>query len=101
MAFFEALGVPLKTERGRRVFPVSDSAHDIADALERYASGVQVIRETVTAVLTEEGRAVGVQTGQGNYQGRAVLLACGGASYPEQAPTGTATGWRRLWVTRL
>ena len=88
MAFFEALGVPLKTERGRRVFPVSDSAHDIADALERYASGVQVIRETVTAVLTEEGRAVGVQTGQGNYQGRAVLLACGGASYPGTGSNG-------------
>lgn len=93
MAFFEALGVPLKTERGRRVFPVSDNAHDIADALERYASGVQVIRETVTAVLTEEGRAVGVQTGQGNYQGRAVLLACGGASYPG---TGSNGGGYRL-----
>ena len=34
MAFFESLGVPLKTERGNRVFPVSDNAHDIARALD-------------------------------------------------------------------
>ncbi len=36
MAFFERIGVPLKTERGSRVFPLSDSAHDVANALERY-----------------------------------------------------------------
>ena len=61
MAFFEGLGVPLKTERGRRVFPVSDSAHDIADALERWAQGATVVREAVKEVLVEEDRAVGLQ----------------------------------------
>ena len=65
MAFFEGLGVPLKTERGRRVFPVSDNAHQIADALARWAGEAQVIRQAVTEVLTEDGRAVGVKTAQG------------------------------------
>ena len=88
MAFFEGLGVPLKTERGRRVFPVSDSAHDIADALERWARGAAVVRETVTQVLTENGRAVGGKTPQGTYRGRRVILACGGASYPGTGSNG-------------
>ena len=88
MAFFEGLGVPLKTERGRRVFPVSDSAHDIADALERWAQGATVVREAVKEVLVEEGRAVGVTTDAGTYQGRSVILCCGGASYPGTGSNG-------------
>ncbi len=88
MAFFENMGVPLKTERGRRVFPQSDSAHDIANALERWAKGAQVVREPVTQVLTENGRVVGVKTPQGTYHGRSVILACGGASYPGTGSNG-------------
>ena len=88
MAFFEGLGVPLKTERGRRVFPVSDNAHDIAGALERYAAGATVIREAVTAVLVEKGRAVGVRTAAGTYRGGSVILCCGGASYPGTGSNG-------------
>ena len=88
MAFFQELGVPLKTERGRRVFPQSDSAHDIANALERWAKGAQVVRDPVTQVLTENGRVVGVKTPQGTYHGRSVILACGGASYPGTGSNG-------------
>lgn len=88
MAFFQELGVPLKTERGRRVFPQSDSAHDIANALERWAKGAQVVREPVTQVLTENGWVVGVKTPQGTYHGRSVILACGGASYPGTGSNG-------------
>lgn len=100
MAFFEGLGVPLKTERGRRVFPVSDSAHDIADALERYAAGAAIVREAVTAVLVENGEAVGVRTAAGEYRGRGVILCCGGAPPTRgRAPTGTATSWPRRWAT--
>ncbi len=88
MAFFENMGVPLKTERGRRVFPVSDNAHDIADALERYAHGAKVVREPVKEVLTEEGRATGVCAGNVSYYGRSVILACGGASYPGTGSNG-------------
>ena len=88
MAFFEGMGVPLKTERGRRVFPVSGNAHDIAGALERYAAGARVVRETVTEVLVREGRAAGVRTAGGEYRGRSVILACGGASYPGTGSNG-------------
>ena len=88
MAFFEELGVPLKTERGRRVFPLSDNAHDIANALERWAQGAEVIREPVKEVLTQEGRAVGVRTQTGAYGGASVILCCGGASYPGTGSNG-------------
>ena len=88
MAFFEGLGVPLKTERGRRVFPVSDNAHQIADALARWAGEAQVIRQAVTEVLTEDGRAVGVKTAQGVYHAQGVIFCCGGASYPGTGSNG-------------
>ena len=88
MAFFEGLGVPLKTERGRRVFPVSDNAHQIADALARWAGEAQVIRQAVTEVLTEDGRAVGVKTAQGAYHAQGGILCCGGASYPGTGSNG-------------
>ena len=88
MAFFEGLGVPLKTERGRRVFPQSDSAQDIAEALARWAAGARVVRQPVTQILLEGGRAAGVRTPQGDVRGRAVLLCCGGASSPGTGSTG-------------
>ena len=99
MAFFEGLGVPLKTERGRRVFPVSDNAHDIAGALERYAAGATVIREAVTAVLVENGRAVGCAPPPGRTGAAASSSAAGAPPTRGQAPTGTATSWPRLWAT--
>ncbi len=88
MAFFQGLGVPLKTERGRRVFPQSDNAHHIADALARWAQGARVIREPVVEVLTQKGQAVGVRTDRGSYGAKSVLLACGGASYPGTGSNG-------------
>ena len=88
MAFFEELGVPLKVERGRRVFPQSDSAHDIAQALVRYAAGAQVFREPVTELVLREGRVLGVRTSRGVYTAQAVLLCCGGASYPGTGSNG-------------
>ena len=62
MAFFEKLGVPLKTERGNRVFPVSDSAFDISAALERRlkALKVQVLRDRASALKIEDGAVCGV-----------------------------------------
>ncbi len=84
MAFFQGLGVPLKTERGRRVFPVSDRADDIADALARFVreAGVTVIPQPASAVLVENGQVCGVRTPAGEYRAGSVLIACGGASYP-------------------
>ena len=90
MRFFEELGVPLKTERGRRVFPQSDSAHDIADALARFATGngAALVQEPAVRVLVENGGVQGVETPQGQYRAPAVILACGGASYPGTGSNG-------------
>ena len=83
MALFEGLGVPLKVERGRRVFPVSDRAEDIRRALVRYAAGAELRAEEVTKLLLEEGRCVGVSCQSGRqYRGDWVLVATGGVSYP-------------------
>ena len=90
MRFFEELGVPLKTERGNRVFPVSDKADDIADALgrEMKALGVEVINRRVTRILTENGAVCGVSAGGTEYCSQSVLIACGGRSYPATGSTG-------------
>ena len=84
MAFFEELGVPLKTERGRRVFPVSDKASDISEALLRAASssGVTVRQGEVREVLVENSFVCGVRTSDGDFSADAVVLATGGLSYP-------------------
>ncbi|MDD6060276.1 MAG: NAD(P)/FAD-dependent oxidoreductase [Ruminococcus sp.] len=90
MAFFEELGVPLKTERGNRVFPVSDNAHDIADALAREMKklGVKVVNAQVTQLLAENGAVRGVRAGGREYESGSVLIACGGKSYPATGSTG-------------
>lgn len=90
MNFFEELGVPLKTERGNRVFPVSDKADDIADALayEMKRLGVKVINKRVTKILTENGSCIGVRAGGEEYRSASVLIACGGKSYPNTGSTG-------------
>lgn len=89
MELFEELGVPLKTERGRRVFPVSDRAEDIRQALLRYADGVQILYDGAKKLVIEEGRAVGVVTESGRQlNADAVLVATGGVSYPVTGSTG-------------
>lgn len=82
--FFEELGVPLKTERGRRVFPVSDRAEDVAAALEHacLVHGVQLQHARVTEVLTENGHVNGVQTAEGFVPADAIIVCTGGKSYP-------------------
>ncbi len=90
MTFFESLGVPLKVERGSRVFPVSDNAHDVAKALEEAMrrSGVRIVYENAEEILTEEGRVSGVRTSAGAIRCRSALLATGGLSYPLTGSTG-------------
>ncbi len=84
MSFFEDNGVPLKTERGRRVFPVSDKAADISGAMERVMKGlgVHVVQEKVTSLLHDENGVYGVKTASGEHTADAVIVATGGASYP-------------------
>ena len=92
MAFFESLGVPLKTERGNRVFPVSDNAVDIVLALKKYClqNGVTILTERVTSLIkNEDGALSGVTTEKRNHTGfDAVILCTGGVSYPVTGSTG-------------
>ncbi len=91
MDFFEKLGVPLKVERGNRVFPVSDNANDIADALAKYCRdlGVQVLRSSAGEILTEDGAVCGVVTGEGRIPCRAAAICTGGLSYPKTGSDGS------------
>ena len=88
-ALFEGLGVDLKTERGRRVFPLSDRSYDIVDALKGYAGANAKIRyETVRDISVEDGRVTGVITAKGHIPYDSVIVATGGRSYPLTGSTG-------------
>ncbi len=90
MNFFEDAGVPLKTERGNRVFPQSDKAADIVSALEKKLKrfGVKIIKERVSKILVEDGICIGVEAGGKKYIANSVLIATGGKSYPATGSTG-------------
>lgn len=90
MTFFESLGVPLKTERGNRVFPVSDRAHDIADTLANALldAGVQVVQGSAKGIVTEQGRVTAVSTTVGRIDCDAAVICTGGRSYPATGSTG-------------
>ncbi len=90
MEFFEEAGVPLKTERGRRVFPVSDRASDISDALIRRMreNGVRVLYGHRVNGIAETDRGIAVRTSEGEGLYRAVIVATGGISYPATGSTG-------------
>ena len=91
MVFFEQLGVPLKTERGNRVFPVSDKAADIVDALffELRRQGVELRRDRVVGLIVRDGFLTGVETeNSGKLSCETCVLATGGASYPQTGSTG-------------
>lgn len=91
MAFFEELGVPLKTERGSRVFPVSDNARDISGALlgAIRRRGIRIITDRVTGIETDEGGVRAVRGLHGRYPCTAVILATGGRSYPKTGSDGS------------
>ncbi|MCI8514975.1 MAG: NAD(P)/FAD-dependent oxidoreductase [Lachnospiraceae bacterium] len=90
--FFEKAGLALKTERGNRVFPVSDKASDVIKALTREMekAGVRVcLNSRVTGLLAEEGRVFGIRLADGReIPGDAVLIATGGLSYPSTGSQG-------------
>lgn len=90
MTFFEGLGVPLKVERGGRVFPVSDRSFDVSAALERRlrALRVTVLRRRALSVRIDGGAVSGVETEEGELPAEAVILATGGVSYPATGSTG-------------
>ena len=90
MAFFERLGVPLKVERGNRVFPVSDRAFDISAALERRLKALRVrwAHDRAVDIETADGAVCAVRGEGESYAADAVILATGGVSYPATGSTG-------------
>ena len=90
MAFFESLGCPLKTERGERVFPVSDRSQSVLEALQKglRQAGVTVKTGRAKSIVTENGAVAGVQTEAETLEARWVILATGGLSYPATGSTG-------------
>ena len=90
MAFFEEKGCPLKTERGNRVFPVTDKSQSVLDCLQQELRRQHVTVKTarVRRILTEEGRVTGVETQNEKIYAGWVILATGGASYPTTGSTG-------------
>lgn len=88
--FFESRGVELKTERGNRVFPVSDNAADIVDALHGYAkSRARFMRGRAVELLTDDGKVIGVKTENGEeILAEKIIIATGGLSYPGTGSTG-------------
>ena len=89
MEFFTSRGIPLKTERGRRVFPESDSAQDIRRCL-RYETekSCECVKDTVKQLLAENGEVVGVKGVSKTYNAPSVIIATGGMSYPKTGSTG-------------
>jgi predicted Rossmann fold flavoprotein len=89
--FFTELGVPLKTERGNRVFPQSDKAADVIDALlrELRRQGVQILHGRVTELTLGDGCVTGAVLEDGKaLRADAVIVATGGVSYPATGSTG-------------
>ncbi len=90
MSFFEEIGVELKTERGNRVFPVSDKSQSIVNALvdEAKRLGVRFLREKVISLNQKDGAVREVITDKSSYLCDNVIIATGGKSYPQTGSTG-------------
>lgn len=96
MEFFENLGVPLKVERGERVFPVSDKSADIVQAMRRFLiqNHVELIHDRVDAIATKDGKVCGViASARGEIAADSVILATGGLSYQATGSTGDGYTW--------
>ena len=84
MAFFEENGLPLKTERGNRVFPQSDNANDVANLMASLCrrAGVKILKCRARQIVAENGAVAGVVTDTGSIPCRAAAVCTGGLSYP-------------------
>lgn len=90
MSFFEECGVPLKVERGKRVFPVSDKAQDIVAALSQRCrqEDVGIVNRRVDGIRIENGQVTGIRAGTDFYDCDAVIVCTGGRSYPQTGSDG-------------
>ncbi len=91
VSLLESYGVQTKIERGGRVFPVSDDARDVVDAMRKYAlkSNVKLIRAEVKSLIEKDGVIKGVESDKGDFAGDRVILCPGGASYPQTGSDGS------------
>lgn len=94
MEYFESLGVPLKTERGNRVFPVSDRAYDIVDALASAVKG-HIKTAKVSGIEVENGRVTGIRVGGRSIPHDSVIVCTGGLSYPGTGSDGDGLRFAR------
>lgn len=89
--FSDVLKLPVKTERGGRVFPASDKSSDVikalTTALKKYKVNI-MLNTAVKDILIESGRVTGVSTDSGIYNSDAVIIATGGLAYPQTGSTG-------------
>ncbi len=91
LAFLNNLGLATKVERGGRIFPVSDDAHDVVRVFKKYLSQNNVrvkLNTKVTGIIIKNNVACGVRTPQGEYFSKAVILATGGSTWPSTGSTG-------------
>ena len=90
MDFFATAGCQLKTERGNRVFPVSDRSQSVLEALQRemHRAGVEIRTDRVRQIETKDGAVFGVRGKNATYGCQWVILATGGLSYPTTGSTG-------------
>ena len=96
VAFFADHGVPLKVERGGRIFPESGLAEDVQNALVNFARNEGVDLRTrceVKGLLVEEEQVQSIETADGNVSADNIILATGGLSYPETGCTGNGYRW--------
>lgn len=91
ISFFEELGLSLKTERGKRVFPSSDKASDVTKVLEKELKNLKInvkFNTNVTDLIIKDKKIVGVATNKGDFNCDSVVIATGGISYPTTGSTG-------------
>jgi hypothetical protein len=91
LAFLNNLGLATKVERGGRIFPVSDDAHDVVRVFKKYLSQNSVcvkLNTRVTGIIIRNNVACGVRTLEGEYFSKAVILATGGSTWPSTGSTG-------------
>ena len=96
MNFFESNGVQLKTERGNRVFPISDKSSDIIKCFEKQLSKAQILLNTkVLSLIIKDGKALGVKTNKEEIYADKIIVATGGISYPLTGSTGDGYKWAK------
>jgi predicted Rossmann fold flavoprotein len=104
VTFFEGQGVPLKIERGGRIFPEQGEAKDVQRALEAFVRDAGVTVQTsceVKSLSIDDGLVKEIETSKGAFTANNIILATGGLSYPETGCTGDGYAWARSCGHRL